>query len=145
MADLGHRLRSSKTSRLNLVSEKKQANLSLSTADRLAELKARYHEAVTTSAEAAVEKQHAKGKLTARERIEQLVDHGSFVELDEYVRHRSVAFGMDAKRPYGDAVVTGFGTIHGRQVAVFSQDFTVFGGSLGEVAGDKIIKVMDLH
>jgi propionyl-CoA carboxylase beta chain len=113
------------------------------TAARIAELKARYHEAVTASGDAAREKQHAKGKLTARERIDMLLDKGSFVEFDEFVRHRSSAFGMDAKRPYGDAVITGVGTIHGRQVAVFSQDFTVFGGSLGEVAGDKIIKVMD--
>jgi propionyl-CoA carboxylase beta chain len=113
------------------------------TAARIAQLKARYHEAVTASGEAAIEKQHAKGKMTARERIDVLLDKGSFVEFDEYVRHRSSAFGMDAKRPYGDSVVTGVGTIHGRQVAVFSQDFTVFGGSLGEVAGDKIIKVMD--
>jgi propionyl-CoA carboxylase beta chain len=125
------------------VSKEKQKHLSISTSDRIAELKVRYHEAVTASGEAAQEKQHAKGKLTARERINELLDQGSFVELDEYVRHRSHAFGMDAKRPYGDAVVTGLGTIHGRQVAVFSQDFTVFGGSLGEVAGDKIIKVMD--
>ncbi|KGA05321.1 MAG: methylmalonyl-CoA carboxyltransferase [actinobacterium acMicro-4] len=113
------------------------------TAARIADLKARYHEAVTASGEAAIEKQHAKGKMTARERIEMLLDKGSFVEFDEFVRHRSSAFGMDAKRPYGDSVVTGVGTIHGRQVALFSQDFTVFGGSLGEVAGDKIIKVMD--
>jgi propionyl-CoA carboxylase beta chain len=113
------------------------------TAARIADLKARYHEAVTASGEAAIEKQHAKGKMTARERIDMLLDKGSFVEFDEYVRHRSSAFGMDAKRPYGDSVVTGVGTIHGRQVALFSQDFTVFGGSLGEVAGDKIIKVMD--
>ena len=114
------------------------------TAGKLADLKNRYHEAVTASGEAAIEKQHKKGKLTARERIEQLLDHGSFVELDEFVRHRTTAFGMDRSRPYGDAVVTGTGTIHGRQVAVYSQDFTIFGGSLGEVAGDKIIKIMDL-
>jgi propionyl-CoA carboxylase beta chain len=113
------------------------------TAGKLADLKARFHEAVTASGEAAIEKQHAKGKLTARERIELLLDHGSFVEFDEFVRHRTHAFGMEAKRPYGDAVVTGVGTIHGRNVAVFSQDFTIFGGSLGEVAGEKIIKVMD--
>ena len=113
------------------------------TAGRIADLKVRYHEAVTASGEAAIEKQHAKGKKTARERIEQLLDHGSFVELDEFVRHRTHAFGMESKRPYGDAVVTGLGTIHGRQVAVYSQDFTIFGGSLGEVAGEKIIKVMD--
>ncbi|MBD8658978.1 acyl-CoA carboxylase subunit beta [Frigoribacterium sp. CFBP 8754] len=114
------------------------------TAGKLADLKNRYHEAVTASGEAAVAKQHAKGKMTARERIDGLLDPGSFVELDEFVRHRTHAFGMEAKRPYGDAVVTGTGTIHGRQVAVYSQDFTIFGGSLGEVAGEKIIKVMQL-
>ncbi len=114
------------------------------TAGKLADLKARYHEAVTASGEAAIEKQHSKGKKTARERIEQLLDQGSFVELDEFVRHRTHAFGMENKRPYGDAVVTGTGTILGRQVAVYSQDFTIFGGSLGEVAGEKIIKVMEL-
>jgi len=114
------------------------------TAGKIADLKARYHEAVTASGEAAVAKQHAKGKMTARERIDGLLDPGSFVELDEFVRHRTHAFGMEAKRPYGDAVVTGTGTIHGRQVAVYSQDFTIFGGSLGEVAGEKIIKVMQL-
>jgi propionyl-CoA carboxylase beta chain len=113
------------------------------TAGKLADLKIRYHEAVTASGEAAIAKQHAKGKKTARERIEQLLDQGSFVELDEFVRHRTTAFGMEKNRPYGDAVVTGTGTIHGRQVAVYSQDFTVFGGSLGEVAGEKIIKVME--
>ncbi len=112
------------------------------TAGRLADLRDRYHEAVTAAGEAAIAKQHAKGKGTARERIEQLLDDNSFVEFDEFVRHRTTAFGMDAKRPYGDAVVTGVGTIHGRNVAVYAQDFTVFGGSLGEVAGEKIIKVM---
>ena len=114
-----------------------------STSERIADYKARYHEAVVASNKNAQDKQHPKGKKTARERIDELLDTGSFVELDEFVRHRTSAFGMDAKRPYGDAVVTGLGTIHGRQVAVFSQDFTVFGGSLGEVAGDKIIKIMD--
>ena len=72
------------------------------TAGKIADLKKRYHEAVLASGEAAVEKQHAKGKMTARERIEQLLDPGSFVELDEYVRHRTTAFGMDKHRPYGD-------------------------------------------
>jgi propionyl-CoA carboxylase beta chain len=114
------------------------------TAGKLQDLKNRYYEAVHASGEAAVEKQHAKGKKTARERIEMLLDEGSFVELDEFVRHRSTAFGMDKNRPYGDAVVTGVGTINGRQVALFSQDFTIFGGSLGETAGNKIIKIMDL-
>jgi propionyl-CoA carboxylase beta chain len=114
------------------------------TAGKLEDLRRRYHEAVTASGEAAIAKQHAKGKKTARERIEMLLDPGSFEELDEFVRHRSNAFGMDKARPYGDSVVTGVGTISGRQVAVFSQDFTIFGGSLGEAAGNKIIKVMDL-
>ena len=113
------------------------------TAGKIADLKKRYHEAVLASEEAAIEKQHAKGKMTARERIQQLLDPGSFVEIDEFVRHRTAAFGMEKNRPYGDSVVTGAGTIHGRQVAVYSQDFTIFGGSLGEVAGEKIIKIMD--
>jgi len=114
------------------------------TQSRIEDLKKRYHEAVTASGEAATKKQHAKGKLSARERIALLLDHGSFVEIDEFVRHRTTAFGMEKNRPYGDAVVTGTGTIDGRPVAVFSQDFTIFGGSLGEVAGDKIIKIMKL-
>src|SRR4028118_1197052 len=91
-----------------------------------------------------MEKQHAKGRKPARERIAMLFDEGSFVELDELARHRSVAFGLDKNRPYGDGVITGYGTIDGRQVCVFSQDFTIFGGSLGEVYGEKICKVMDL-
>ena len=114
------------------------------TKGKIEDLRQRYHEAVTAAGETAIAKQHAKGKNTARERIEMLLDPGSFVEIDEFVRHRSTAFGMDKNRPYGDAVVTGVGTIHGRQVALFSQDFTIFGGSLGESAGNKIIKVMDL-
>src|SRR6516162_2614583 len=92
----------------------------------------------------AVEKQRAKGRYTARERIEKLLDPGSFAELDAFVRHRTTDFGMAANRPLADAVITGHGTIDGRQVCVFSQDFTVFGGSLGEVMGEKICKVMDL-
>lgn len=113
------------------------------TAARIADLRARYAEAVSDPEEIAKDKQHAKGKLTARERIDLLLDPGSFVELDEYVRHRTTAFGMDKSRPYGDSVVTGFGTVHGRTVTVYAQDFTTFGGSLGEVAGEKIIKVME--
>lgn len=113
------------------------------TAGKIADLRARYAEAVEEPEKKALEKQHAKGKQTARERIEQLMDPGSFVEMDEYVRHRTTAFGMDRQRPYGDSVVTGVGAIHGRAVAVFSQDFSTFGGSLGEVAGDKIVKVME--
>src|SRR5919199_5792002 len=94
--------------------------------------------------EEAIHKQHEKGKLTARERIEKLLDEGSFEELDTFVRHRTYEFEMQKRRPYGDAVVTGWGTIDGRPVAVFSQDFTVFGGSLGEVMAEKMCKVMDL-
>jgi propionyl-CoA carboxylase beta chain len=115
-----------------------------STAGKLADLAQRLDEAVHAGSTKAVEKQHAKGRKTARERIEQLFDEGSFVELDELARHRSTAFGLERKRPYGDGVITGYGTIDGRQVCVFSQDFTVFGGSLGEVYGEKITKVMDL-
>jgi propionyl-CoA carboxylase beta chain len=114
------------------------------TAGRLADLRRRTEEAVHAGSERAVEKQHAKGKKTARERILLLLDEGSFVELDELARHRSTAFGQDRDRPYGDGVVTGYGTVDGRPVCVFAQDFTVFGGSLGEVFGEKIVKVMDL-
>ena len=113
------------------------------TAGKLADLKRRIEEATHAGSARAVEKQHAKGKLTARERIELLLDEGSFVELDEFARHRSTNFGLDKNRPYGDGVVTGYGTVDGRPVAVFSQDFTVFGGALGEVYGQKIVKVMD--
>ncbi len=114
------------------------------TAGKLADLELRLDEAVHAGSAKAVEKQHAKGRQTARERIEQLFDEGSFVEIDELARHRSTAFGLEQNRPYGDGVITGYGTIEGRQVCVFSQDFTVFGGSLGEVYGEKITKVMDL-
>ena len=114
------------------------------TAGKIADLDRRLDEAVHAGSEKAIEKQHAKGRKTARERIAMLFDEGSFVELDELARHRSVAFGLEKRRPYGDGVVTGYGTVDGRQVCVFSQDFTVFGGSLGEVYGEKITKVMDL-
>ncbi len=114
------------------------------TAGKLADLERRLDEAVHAGSARAVESQHAKGKLTARERIGLLLDDGSFVEIDELARHRSTAFGLDKRRPYGDGVVTGYGAVDGRQVCVFAQDFTVFGGSLGEVYGEKICKVMDL-
>src|SRR5262252_7420147 len=113
------------------------------TAGKLADLERRRHEAVHAGAARQVERQHAKGKMTARERIDALLDPGSFAEFDELARHRATDFGMAASRPYGDGVVTGYGTIDGRPVAVFSQDFTVSGGSLGEVFGEKIVKVMD--
>jgi propionyl-CoA carboxylase beta chain len=90
-----------------------------------------------------VEKQHAAGKMTARERVLTLLDEGSFSELDEFARHRSHNFGMDNRRPYTDGVITGVGAIHGRPVCVFSQDVTIFGGSLGKVYGEKICKIID--
>ena len=113
------------------------------TAGKLADLERRRYEAVHAGAARQVERQHAKGKMTASERIDALLDPGSFTEFDELARHRATDFGMAASRPYGDGVVTGYGTIDGRPVAVFSQDFTVNGGSLGEVFGEKIVKVMD--
>jgi propionyl-CoA carboxylase beta chain len=113
------------------------------TAGKLADLDRRRHEAVHAGSQRAVERQHAKGKMTARERVGRLLDPGSFTEFDELARHRGTDFGMAANRPYGDGVVTGFGTVDGRPVCVFSQDFTVFGGSLGEVYGEKIVKVME--
>jgi propionyl-CoA carboxylase beta chain len=113
------------------------------TAGKLADLERRRDEAVHAGTERQVERQHAKGKMTARERVDALLDPGSFTEFDELARHRSTDFGMARSRPQGDGVVTGYGTIDGRPVCVFSQDFTVYGGSLGEVYGEKIIKVMD--
>ncbi|MBV8992138.1 MAG: acyl-CoA carboxylase subunit beta [Pseudonocardiales bacterium] len=113
------------------------------TAGKIADLQRRRDEAIHAGSQRAVERQHAKGKMTARERVEALLDPGSFTELDEFARHRATAFGVAANRPYGDGVVTGFGTVDGRPVCVYSQDFTVFGGSLGEVYGEKIVKVMD--
>src|SRR5258708_12132009 len=114
------------------------------TAGKLADLRKRTAETVHPVGEAAVEKTHAKGKLTARERILALLDDDSFVELDALARHRSTNFGLADKRPLGDGVVTGYGTIDGREVCIFSQDATVFGGSLGEVYGEKIVKVQEL-
>jgi propionyl-CoA carboxylase beta chain len=114
------------------------------TAAKLADLERRRAEAVTQAEEKAQAKQHARGKKTARERLVDLLDEGSFVELDALAVHRSRNFGLEKRRIAGDGVVTGHGTIDGRQVCVFSQDFTVFGGSLGEVHGQKIAKVQDL-
>ncbi|HUW78989.1 MAG TPA: acyl-CoA carboxylase subunit beta [Candidatus Nanopelagicaceae bacterium] len=113
------------------------------TAGKIADLQARFDEATHAGSARAVEKQHTRGKMTARERIGLLVDEGSFVEFDELARHRSTNFEMASTRPYGDGVVTGYGTVDGRTICVFAQDFTVFGGSLGEVFGEKIVKLMD--
>src|SRR2546421_5229757 len=115
-----------------------------STQAKLERLRQLRDEARHAGSERAVERQRSQGKLLARERAEKLLDPGSFVELDRYVRHREAEFGMRERRPYGDAVVTGYGTIFGRRVFVFSQDFTVFGGSLSKVFAEKICKVMDL-
>ncbi|MFI2753516.1 acyl-CoA carboxylase subunit beta [Cellulomonas sp. P22] len=113
------------------------------TAARLDDL-ARRRQAGEDAARSAADKQHARGKKSARERIETLLDPGSFTEIDAFVRHRSTNFGLEKKRIEGDGVVVGHGTVDGRPVAIYSQDFTVFGGSLGEVHGQKITKVMDL-
>src|SRR3989454_5001953 len=114
------------------------------TDQKLAWLSDLREEARHAGSEKSVARQRGEGKLLARERAEKLCDPGSFVELDRYVRHREANFGMMDRRPYGDAVVTGYGTLFGRRVFVFSQDFTVFGGSLSEVFAEKICKVMDL-
>jgi propionyl-CoA carboxylase beta chain len=115
-----------------------------STQAKLAALERLRREALHAGDERAVARQRERGKLLARERLEKLLDPGSFVELDRYVRHRNPHFGMMERRPWGDAVVTGYGTVFGRKVFVFSQDFTVFGGTLSEVFAEKICKVMDL-
>ena len=112
--------------------------------DILSELEARRDAARAGGGEKRIAAQHTKGKLTARERIELLLDEGSFEEFDMFVKHRTTDFGMAEQRPDGDGVVTGWGTINGRMVYVFSQDFTVFGGSLSETHAEKIVKVMDM-
>jgi len=110
----------------------------------LEELAERRAQARLGGGQVRIDKQHAKGKLTARERLDVLLDDGSFEEYDMYKTHRCTDFGMEANKPPGDGVVTGWGTINGRPVYVFSQDFTVFGGSLSETHAEKICKVMDL-
>jgi acetyl-CoA carboxylase carboxyltransferase component len=118
--------------------------LTRTTSDKLADFRRRVEQAEHAGSERAVAKQHEKGKLTARERIDLLLDPGSFVELDSLAVHRARGFGVEDRQIPGDGVVTGYGTIDGRQVGLFSQDFTVFGGSLGEVFAEKICKVMDM-
>ena len=107
-------------------------------------LKERIREAELGGGEKRIEDQHAKGKMTARERIAYLLDAGSFQEIDRHVVHRCQDFGMEKSKIPGDGVVTGYGTVNGRRVFLFAQDFTVFGGSLSETVGQKICKVMDL-
>lgn len=110
---------------------------------RIEQLRRLKAEALLGGGQDRIDAQHAKGKLTARERLDVLLDPDSFHEFDMLARHRSTKFGLDKQRPLGDGVVTGWGTIHGRTVCVFSQDFTVFGGSLSEVHAEKICKLMD--
>jgi acetyl-CoA carboxylase carboxyltransferase component len=112
--------------------------------ERLQELQELEAKALASGGAKSIERQHSRGKMTARERITALLDEDSFEETDMLVRHRAHGFGIEDRRPYSDAVVTGWGTILGRKVFVFAQDFTVFGGSLGEVMGEKICKIMDL-
>jgi propionyl-CoA carboxylase beta chain len=112
--------------------------------DKLDLLGRRRAESELGGGEARLKAQHEKGKLSARERLDLLLDEGSFVELDRFVVHRSTDFGLEAQKFYGDGVITGYGKIDGRLVYVFSQDFTVFGGSLSEAFAEKIVKIMDL-
>src|ERR671937_220634 len=112
--------------------------------EKLELLEKRRAEAELGGGEARLKAQHEKGKLSARERLDLLLDEGSFVEFDRFVVHRSHDFGLEEQQIYGDGVVTGYGRIDGRLVYVFSQDFTVFGGSLSEAFAEKICKVMDL-
>lgn len=111
--------------------------------EKISELEKRNKEALVAGGEDRIEKHHAAGKLTARERVDLLLDPGSFVEMDRFVTHRCSEFGIDKQKIPGDGVVTGYGKIDGRLVFVFAQDFTVFGGSLGEVYAQKIVKVME--
>ncbi len=116
----------------------------MTTEDKIEKLRGLRAQSEQADNQRAVDRQHDAGKLTARERIELLVDKGSFQEIDPFVRHQSQGFGIEDKRPLGDAVVTGWGTVDGRNIMVFAEDFTRFGGSLGQVVADKICKVLDL-
>jgi len=124
--------------------EEARADRDESQRSRVEALQRKNEQALHPAGLKAEEKQHQRGKLTARERLDLLLDPGSFVELDRFATHRSTNFGMERRKFLGDGVVTGHGTVDGRNVFVFSQDFTVFGGSLGEVFAEKIVKVMDL-
>ena len=112
--------------------------------ERLEKLQRMRGEALLGGGPVRIERQHTFGKLTARERLDLLLDPGSFVELDAFVTHRATEFGLDRQHVLGDGVVTGHGTVDGRLVFVYSQDFTVFGGSLSEAYAEKICKIMDL-
>ncbi len=122
----------------------KSASFIKPTSEKIKELEQKNQEALQGGGKARIEKQHEKGKLTARERIDLLLDAGSFEEIGKFVTHRSSDFGLDKQKILGDGVITGYGTIEGRLVYVFSQDFTVFGGSLSETHAEKIVKIMDM-
>src|SRR6188768_2943170 len=124
------------------MSKRKSENLSLQ--KKYDELERKNQEALLGGGEKRIEQQHAKGKLTARERVLLLMDEGTFEEMGKFVMHRSKDFGLDKEYYLGDGVITGYGTVHGRLVYVYSQDFTVFGGSLSETHAAKIVKIMDL-
>jgi propionyl-CoA carboxylase beta chain len=112
--------------------------------EQIKQLERMEQESLAGGGEARIKAQHEKGKLTARERIDLLLDEGSFIEIDRFVKHRSHDFGLEKQRIAGDGVVTGYGFIEGRKVFIFSQDFTVFGGSLSETFAEKICKIMDM-
>ncbi|MCF8048907.1 MAG: methylmalonyl-CoA carboxyltransferase, partial [Desulfarculaceae bacterium] len=119
-------------------------NVPVTTKEKIEDLKKRDELARLGGGVKRIESQHAKGKMTARERIEALLDANTFEEFDRFVVHRCTDFGMDKSKIPGDGVVTGYGRVNGRPVFVFSQDFTVFGGSLSGPFGEKVCKVMDL-
>lgn len=114
------------------------------TAEKIADLLSRRQDALYPVGKQAQERVHAAGRLSARERLDYLLDEGSFIEIGQLAKHRTTAFGMQAKRPTTDGIITGWGTVDGREVCVFSQDGTVFGGALGEVYGEKMCKIMEL-
>jgi propionyl-CoA carboxylase beta chain len=116
----------------------------MSTEKAIQELREKREKARLGGGQERIDRQHEKGKMTARERVEMLLDPDSFRELDMFATHRATGFGVEDRKYLGDSVVTGWGSINGRQVYVFSQDFTVFGGSLSEVHAEKVCKVMDL-
>ena len=116
----------------------------MGTQARIEQLRKLREESLHAGSQRAVDRQHELGKLTARERLEILLDKGSFNEIDPFVRHQAAGFGIEEKRPLGDAVLTGYGTIDGRTVFVYAEDFTVFGGSLGAAVANKICKLMDM-
>ena len=116
----------------------------MSNTSKIDELRERKNKAYLGGCKERIDTQHANGKLTARERIDLLLDKGSFREVDAFVVHRTHDFGLDKRKFPGDSVVTGWGAIDGRLVYVYSQDFTVVGGSLGEVHAEKITKIMDM-